>query len=182
MSAAASCGKMSKMDRQSAADSAANQLYYEALRRGFWRRLASSIRRSCNDLLPAGQVLQALDLRTARSRGLQEVALDHIVGSTGRSHEFDLALRPRRFSPDGRWSRVARAALSGKHLPPVRLYKLGQVYLVEDGNHRISVARALGRKTIPATVYELDPSPLQAEASCKRLGYRWKGGNCGGSA
>ena len=40
-------------------------------------------------------------------------------------------------------------------LPPVELYKLGEVYFVRDGNHRVSVARANGASHIEAYVIEV---------------------------
>ncbi len=43
-------------------------------------------------------------------------------------------------------------------LPPIEVYKVGDVYFVRDGNHRVSVARALGNKSIQAHVWELPTS------------------------
>src|SRR5438045_9127127 len=42
--------------------------------------------------------------------------------------------------------------------PPIDVYKVGDVYFVIDGNHRVSVARQLGAKTIEAYVTELPTS------------------------
>ena len=51
-------------------------------------------------------------------------------------------------------------------LPPVSLYKLGDDYFVDDGNHRISVARYHGLPDVEADVTELWPtSTLQPSAS-----------------
>jgi len=54
--------------------------------------------------------------------------------------------------------RVDLAFHQGKDLPPVSLYKLGDAYFVEDGNHRISVARFHGAEWIDADVTELRPA------------------------
>ena len=43
-------------------------------------------------------------------------------------------------------------------LPPVSLYKLGDDYFVEDGNHRISVARYHDLPDVEADVTELRPA------------------------
>ena len=43
----------------------------------------------------------------------------------------------------------------GSSLPPVDLAKIGELYFVRDGHHRVSVARALGRKDIDAYVTEV---------------------------
>ena len=38
----------------------------------------------------------------------------------------------------------------GEELPPVSLYKIGALYFVEDGNHRVSVARYHGVEWVDA--------------------------------
>jgi hypothetical protein len=43
----------------------------------------------------------------------------------------------------------------GETLPPVELYRIGEVYFVRDGHHRVSVARALGRREIDGDVIEV---------------------------
>jgi hypothetical protein len=40
-------------------------------------------------------------------------------------------------------------------LPPIDVYKIGDVYFVQDGNHRVSVARQSGATHIQAYVTEL---------------------------
>ena len=40
-------------------------------------------------------------------------------------------------------------------MPPVDLVKVGEIYFVRDGHHRVSVARALGRTDIDAYVTEV---------------------------
>jgi hypothetical protein len=42
------------------------------------------------------------------------------------------------------------------NLPPVKLYELGGLYFVRDGNHRVSVAKAQGQLEIDAEVVALD--------------------------
>jgi hypothetical protein len=37
-------------------------------------------------------------------------------------------------------------------LPPVELIQVGDVYFVQDGHHRISVAQALGQRDVEARV------------------------------
>jgi hypothetical protein len=43
----------------------------------------------------------------------------------------------------------------GESMPPVDLVKVGEIYFVRDGHHRVSVARALGRTDIDANVTEV---------------------------
>jgi hypothetical protein len=54
-----------------------------------------------------------------------------------------------------RWEHIAAAMRRGEALPPVDLVRIGQIYFVRDGHHRISVARALGRTDIDAYVTEV---------------------------
>ncbi len=135
----------------------------------FWRWLRTRFGHRCNDLIPSNRILQHLNLKNTRDLGRQTVPLQKIVGSSGRHLEFDLSFKPLR-GRRARWLRVAQ--VNGKKLPPVSLFKVGDAYFIEDGNHRISVAKANGRETIEAYVIEVDPSPLQPESSCQRLGYR----------
>jgi hypothetical protein len=41
-------------------------------------------------------------------------------------------------------------------MPPVSLYKVGDLYFVRDGHHRVSVAKSLGREDIDAYVTEVE--------------------------
>jgi hypothetical protein len=56
----------------------------------------------------------------------------------------------------GRWEQIAAAVRRGEPLPPVDLLRIGEIYFVRDGHHRVSVARALGLEDIDAYVTEVD--------------------------
>ncbi|MGB3683780.1 MAG: hypothetical protein WA990_14975, partial [Rubrobacteraceae bacterium] len=90
-----------------------------------------------------------------RSLGVQTVELAKIGGSVGRCRDFDRAFMPVCSCRGERWRRVDKALREGQQLPPVKLYKLGEQYFVEDGNHRVSVARYRGFPMIEAEVTEL---------------------------
>src|SRR4030042_496738 len=53
-----------------------------------------------------------------------------------------------------RWQNVDSAFYKSIGLPPVLLYKVGEVYFVVDGHHRVSVAREQGQEEIDADVRE----------------------------
>jgi hypothetical protein len=89
--------------------------------------------------------------------GLRDVEASKIVGSVGRTVAFDRGFMPTKASLEKRWKRVDRAFHSGLDLPAVRLFKMGDTYFVEDGNHRVSVARYHKVETIEAEVTELFP-------------------------
>jgi hypothetical protein len=150
----------------------ADGFYERAQRRAFWRKIRSLLGQKCNDLLPAEHVLNNLLNQEFRTLGLQQVPIERIVGSSGRYHDFDLEFLPLRQEHNGRWQSIARARHQGINLPPPLLYQVGDVYFVEDGNHRISVAIARGEEHIAANVIAIDTSTLKAESSCTRLGYK----------
>jgi len=91
-------------------------------------------------------------------KGTLVVELDRIVGSVGRRRDFDCSFMPLRASAGERWRRVDLAFHRGEGLPPVVLYKLGDSYFVLDGNHRVSVARYHGLRTVEAAVTEFWPA------------------------
>lgn len=106
------------------------------------------------DLLPFEEVRHKLKLGNMSELGLQDVPLDHIVGSVGRYHDFTRAFFPRQDSLKDRWQRIDNLVSRGSGLPPIELYKVGEVYFVRDGNHRVSVARKHRFPSIQAYVWE----------------------------
>jgi hypothetical protein len=86
--------------------------------------------------------------------GLREVPLNRIRGTQGRVSDFDAQFRPVAERVKNRWVSVAAAWYQGLGLPPVELVKMGSFYFVVDGNHRVSVARAMGKHEIDAEVVE----------------------------
>lgn len=107
-----------------------------------------------NDLLAYDVVRGALRIGGPIYRGVQAVRLDQIVGSVNRYKDFDRAFLPRTDITAERWQRITRAWYDDVSLPPVLLYKVGEVYFVVDGNHRVSVAREQGQEYIDADVRE----------------------------
>ena len=106
-------------------------------------------------MLPFDEVIAELGRLTEADRGLHVVPLDAIVGTVGRGGDFDRAFRPTSSLVRGRWERIAQMMRRGEALPPVSLYRVGEVYFVRDGHHRVSVARALGRQEIEGHVTEV---------------------------
>ena len=87
-------------------------------------------------------------------RGVHTVRVDQIVGSLNRYQEFDRAFLPAENQLATRWQNIDNAFYKDVSLPPVVLYKVGQVYFVVDGHHRVSVARQQGQEFIEAEVRE----------------------------
>jgi hypothetical protein len=128
--------------------------FTRARRKAFFRRIharffgdpASTRMRPFEDISNEFRALNRVRL------GKRAVAVEKIVGSVGRSGDFDRSFLPARMSLEERWKRVDRAYHMGQDLPPVSLFKLGDSYFVEDGNHRVSVARYQGIEWIDAEV------------------------------
>jgi hypothetical protein len=115
-------------------------------------------------LLSFSEVVDKLRLSESVYRGLHDIPLENIVGSTGRYDDFTRRFLPRRTDKRDkeRWRNIYTLAVTGKGFPPIEVYKIDQVYFVKDGNHRVSVARELGWESIQAYVTEL-PSPISLE-------------------
>jgi hypothetical protein len=140
-----------------------------ARRRAAIAKLVARLRGEPDDVgvvLPYEEVIQALGFVSERSVGLQVVPLDQIVGSVDRGRDFDRRFRPTSGRSRGRWEQIAAAARRGEAFPPVDLVKVGQLYFVRDGHHRVSVARALGRADIDAYVTEV-VTRIDAEQAMK---------------
>ena len=107
-----------------------------------------------NQLLSYEEVAEKLKLRARTERGLHNIPLDAIVGSVGRYTDFTRTFLPRHDNDQQRWAGVKAAVESGEGLPPIDVYKVGEVYFVVDGNHRVSIARQEGFASIQARVIE----------------------------
>lgn len=129
--------------------------FARARRNAVLRRMAARLRMRDGDidvLLPFDEVVGALGHRGEQVLGLQQVDLDSIVGSVDRSTGFDRRFRPTSETSRRRFERLAAAVRRGEDLPPVDLYRVGEVHFVRDGHHRVAVLRALGRELVSARV------------------------------
>lgn len=148
-----------------------SQLHFQdARRRALLGAVLDTLRRRPNKMLSFEEVRARLNVRAQRSLGHQTVAVDHIVGSEGRYGDFDRYFLPRSDVLKQRWSKIDQAMTQAIELPPVDLYKLGDIYFVRDGNHRVSVARQQGQHFIDANVIELVVDvPLTPDLSVRDL-------------
>ncbi|HSB89539.1 MAG TPA: hypothetical protein VLD63_05890 [Anaerolineales bacterium] len=107
-------------------------------------------------LLAFDEVRERLRLGGPLYRGVQSVPLAQIIGSVDRYRDFDRLFLPTQSHTEDRWRKISRAWYDEVDLPPVLLYKVGEVYFVVDGNHRVSVAREHGQTHIDAEVREVE--------------------------
>lgn len=124
-----------------------------ALLRRMWSRMRSD--NATDGLLVCFDDLRKIPGAYAQiNRGMRTVPVDQIGGSVGRCSEFDRDFMPATGSVEERWKRIDRAFHRGEQLPPVSLYKVGGLYFVLDGHHRVSVAAYQGVRWIDANVTE----------------------------
>jgi hypothetical protein len=111
------------------------------------------------NLLPFSPIRDRLSAINAVPRGLQEIPLVQIVGSLGRAADFDRHFRPLHDSQRDRWANIwVMHKLKG--WDPIMVRQIGNLYFVEDGHHRTSVARAINLPGISAYVTEY-PVPMR---------------------
>ena len=122
--------------------------------KAFLNRAFAAISGQPTTLLDYDEIKQSLHIGGPIYRGVQTVRVDQIVGSLNRYHEFDRAFLPAENQLAARWQSIDNAFYKDISLPPVVLYKVGQVYFVVDGHHRVSVARQQGQEFIDAEVRE----------------------------
>ncbi|MEZ4594980.1 MAG: universal stress protein [Chloroflexota bacterium] len=119
------------------------------------------------DLLAYDDVCRCESLRRGEAGLWREIPLNAIVGSVGA------ITWPKHDSDEERWVRVKTAVHEMVGMPPIDVYKVGDVYFVIDGNHRVSIARQLGSDSITARVTEvplrvpLSPEDNPDELICK---------------
>jgi hypothetical protein len=108
-----------------------------------------------NLVLPFDDVIAALGIQGERTLGLQVIRLDSIVGTVDSSRDFDRRFRPTSSRVRARWERLALAQRMGEPIPPIDVFRVGDLHFVQDGHHRVSIALATGQDTIEAYVTEV---------------------------
>ena len=137
-------------------ESLARDDFNKARSRALFSQVLALLRNEKDELLSLQEVKSLLRPRSETYRGMRTVPIGRIVGSEGRYQDFNKRFLPRRTHLRGRWERVDVAHYAQITLPPIRLYEIGGVYFVRDGNHRVSVARTQGVEFIDAEVVSLN--------------------------
>ena len=152
--------------------------FLRARRRQVLTRLARALHRGPDDATAAlsfDAVIGALGRVSEHDEGLQTIPLDRVVGSVDKSRDYDRKFRPRSNILRERWQRIATAQRRGEPVPPIDVYRVGELYFVKDGHHRVSVARALGLRTIDAFVTSVKtarpaPHAVRRRGAVQRVG------------
>lgn len=132
--------------------------FIRARRRQMLARLANRLRRGPDDInliLPFDEVVAALGRKGERYLGLKTIRLDSVVGTVDSRRDFDRRFRPTSSRVRERWERLALAQRRGEPIPPIEVYRVGDLHFVRDGHHRVSIALATGQQTIDAYVTEV---------------------------
>lgn len=142
--------------------------FLRARRRQVLSRLGAWLRREPDDvniMLPFDEVVDALGRLGERRLGTEVIPLHSIVGSVDRRTEFDRQFRPTSARVRERFERLSLATRRGESVPPIEVYRVGELHFVSDGHHRVAVAHALGWIVIEASVMEvrtkIDPSGIE---------------------
>jgi hypothetical protein len=132
--------------------------FLRARRRQVLARLAQRLRGEPDDvnlILPFDDVVAALGRKGEQYLGLRTIALDTVVGTVDSRRDFDRHFRPTSGRVRERWERLALAAKRGESIPPIDVYRVGDLHFVKDGHHRVSIAMATGQQSIDAYVTEV---------------------------
>jgi hypothetical protein len=119
-------------------------------------QVVSWLRREPDDtsLLRFDDVVSVLGFRGEHSPGLRTIRLDTVVGTVEEARDFDRRFRPTSDRERERWELVDLAERHGTVIPPIEVYRIGDLHFVKDGHHRVSVAIATGQQMIDADVTE----------------------------
>ncbi len=131
--------------------------FNRASHRAFWEVVRSLFTHHNAYLVSFNETISKLGLGQFADRGLQDIPVKKIVGSAGRYKDFTRHFLPRLADKRNkeRWRNIYTLAVTGVGIPPIEVYEVGDVYFVEDGHHRVSVASHLDWKTVQAYVTEI---------------------------
>lgn len=108
-----------------------------------------------NELFSLDEVKFLTKSYAYRYRGVQSIPLSKIKGSEGRYLDFDREFLPKHEGLRTKWENMADFLDKSPKIPPIVVYKIGESYIVRDGNHRVSVAKSMGLEYIDAEVIEM---------------------------
>jgi hypothetical protein len=126
-----------------------------ARRKEAYRRFGRIVTgRPDRNLLPLEEVSHKLRLFEQTYVGIRPIPVARIVGTAGRTQDFDKDFLPLRKDTRERWTRLERAYPEGG-FPPIIVYQVRDSYFVVDGHHRVAIAKQKKIEYIDAEVTEL---------------------------
>ena len=151
--------------RQRAIARITNDLFEQSWRKGqlkrWWARLTGGSRQP--PLL--SDVKRQHPNLVVHELGDQPVRLEQIIGTEGKL-SFDKDFHPLQRRSKNRWVSIAQAMLTDPtSLPAIDVVQIGSGYYVRDGNHRVSVAKALRHLYIDGNVTRWENGEPNGSAS-----------------
>ncbi len=131
------------------------QDFRSARQKAILREIIARLTGESIELLSFEEVRQKLKAQVGSKMVLKEIPIKAIIGSVNRYQDFSRDFLPGRNVVEERWTNIELANYGLVGLPPIEAYEIGEVYFVSDGNHRVSVAKALGADQIQAYVTEV---------------------------
>jgi hypothetical protein len=156
------------MDKNATTNTTASSDFNKAKNRALFNTILNILHPEKRELLSFYDVKSLIKTKSESYKGMKVVKIDDIAGSEGRYNDFNKAFLPKKEHLRKRWESIDKAYITDVILPPIKLYKIGQIYFVRDGNHRVSVAKAQGMYSIDAEVTELTTS-VEITANMTRL-------------
>lgn len=135
-----------------------SMLRMRALRDSFWAKLTG---RNTKLAIFWEQIQRSNPSK--RLLGVKEIPVEQIIGTLNRDNDFDYMFRPLGRHLCSRWINTF-LSLARDGWSPILVHKIGEHYYVEDGHHRVSVARSVGMAFIEAKVWEYPVQPRQKGA------------------
>ena len=113
-------------------------------------------------LIPFDEASRRLRVSGQSYLGVREIPIERIVGSVDRTADFDRDFKPRRRLSRSRLAGL-RSAFPDGDMPAIDVFEVGGAYFIEDGHHRVALARERRADFIDAEVtrlqtnYEIGP-------------------------
>jgi hypothetical protein len=133
--------------------------FNSTLAKGQFARLRRRVLQRPQCLYDLSTLKPDLMVRGGSYSGIHVVPIRSIIGSEGRTTDFDMDFHPVREDSRERWVNMAMVYLARLPLPPIEVIRLGDAYFVRDGHHRISVSRAFGQVAMDAEVITWKAQP-----------------------
>jgi len=88
--------------------------------------------------------------RSSTVRGLRAIPIAKVIGSVNRSQDYYYDFT--KISEGDRTREIERMMSRGESLPAIDVFQIGDYYYVEDGHHRVAIAKKLKQEFIDAYV------------------------------
>lgn len=147
-------------NKRSALSDDFSRLQARALRSSLWPKLSGKNARL--EVFPQKSPEKGPNRRFL---GQKEIPLEQIIGTLNRQDDFDDQFRPLKPSLRDRWVNT-HLTLESEGWSPILVHQVEDRYYVEDGHHRVSVARSLGMAFIQANVWEYS-MPVKESKECE---------------